>query len=118
MFSGPSRHIRILRSNLGNNYLNGCYWEHSRDLDDVSKKFPVLRTSTLTNYYYANMAVSDFLWCLTTWPLFLTDAIISNSGSLFGGLLAKLELLRKVFLSQLIAMDRFVATVTLLKSPC
>ena len=54
------------------------------------------------------MAVSDFLWFLTTWPLFLTDAIISNRGSLFEGLLAKLELLREVFLSQLIAMDRFV----------
>lgn len=34
-----SRHIRNLRRNLGNNHLNGCYWEHSRDLDDVRKNF-------------------------------------------------------------------------------
>ena len=48
-----SRHTR----NLGNNHLNGCYWEHSRDLDDVSKNFLVLeqvpwQTTTTPTWRY------------------------------------------------------------------
>ena len=49
-------------------------------------KTPGLRTST--NYYYVNMAVSDFFSCLTTWPLYLTDEIVTSSGSLLQGSLA------------------------------
>ena len=49
-------------------------------------KTPNLRTST--NYYYVNMAVSDFLSSLTTWPLNLTNEIIKSSGSLIQGPLA------------------------------
>ena len=43
---------------------------------------------TSTNYYYVNMAVSDFFTCLTTWPLYLTDEIVTRSGSLLQGSLA------------------------------
>ena len=49
-------------------------------------KTPRLRTST--NYYYVNMAVSDFFSCLITWPLYLTDEIVTSSGSLLQGSLA------------------------------
>ena len=49
-------------------------------------KVPYLRTST--NYYYVNMAVSDFLSCLITWPLYLTDEIITSHGSLIKGFVA------------------------------
>ena len=52
----------------------------------VVYRTPTLRTST--NYYYVNMAVSDFLACLTAWPLYLTDEIITSSGSLIQGPLA------------------------------
>ena len=87
-------------------------------------KIPNLRTST--NYYYVNMAVSDFLACLTVWPLYLTDEIITSRGSLIHGSLAiagckvgtfvrnvsnSVSLLSLV----LIAVDRFIATVFPLK---
>ena len=49
-------------------------------------KTPSLRTST--NYYYVNMAVSDFLSSLTLWPLYLTDEIITPRGSLIKGPMA------------------------------
>ena len=49
----------------------------------VVYKTPSLRTST--NYYYVNMAVSDFLSSLTLWPLYLTDEIITQRGSLIKG---------------------------------
>ena len=49
-------------------------------------KTPSLRTST--NYYYVNMAVSDFMSSITTWPLYLTDEIITSRGSLIQGPLA------------------------------
>ena len=49
-------------------------------------KTPGLRTST--NYCYVNMAVSDFFSCLITWPLYLTDEIVTSSGSLLQGSLA------------------------------
>ena len=42
----------------------------------VVYKTPSLRTST--NYYYVNMAVSDFLSSLTLWPLYLPDEIIGT----------------------------------------
>ena len=52
----------------------------------VVYKTPSLRTST--NYYYVNMAVSDFLSSLTLWPLYLTDEIITPRGSLIKGPMA------------------------------
>ena len=86
---------------------------------------PSLRTST--NYYYVNMAVSDFLSCLTTWPLYLTDEIITSSGSLLQGSLANFGCKVGVFFRMvsttvsilslvLIAVDRFVAIVFPLKA--
>ena len=83
-------------------------------------KTPSLRTNT--NYYYVNMAVSDFLCSLTIWPLYLTDEIITSKGSLtqdslatggckvgvfFGMTSAIISILSLV----LIAVDRFIATV-------
>ena len=86
---------------------------------------PSLRTST--NYYYVNMAVSDFLSSLTTWPLYLTNEIITSSGSLIQGPLATVGCKVGVFFRVvtitvsilslvLIAVDRFVATVHPLKA--
>ena len=86
---------------------------------------PSLRTST--NYYYVNMAVSDFLSCLTTWPLYLTDETITYNGSLLQGSLASIECKVAMFFKMvtvmvsvlslvLIATDRFIATVFPLKA--
>ena len=83
-------------------------------------KNPNLRTST--NYYYVNMAVSDFLASLTAWPLYLTNEIITNKGSLIQGPLAtpgcKVGVYVRVVSTSvsilslvLIAVDRFIATV-------
>ena len=83
-------------------------------------KTPSLRTST--NFYYVNMAVSDFLACVTTWPLYLTDETITYNGSLLQGSLASFECKVAIFFRMvsgivsvlslvLIATDRFVATV-------
>lgn len=64
-----SRHIRNLRSNLGNTHLNGCYWEHSRDLDNVSKNFlfleqaPWQTTTTPTWRYLTFFGVSPHVPC-------------------------------------------------------
>ena len=88
-------------------------------------KTPSLRTST--NYYYVNMAVSDFLDCVTTWPLYLTDETITYHGSLLQGSLASIECKLAIFFRTvsgivsvlslvLIATDRFVATVFPLKA--
>ncbi|XP_078370893.1 RYamide receptor-like [Oculina patagonica] len=88
-------------------------------------KTPVLRTST--NYYYVNMAVSDFLVSLSIWPLYLSDEIITSRGSLMPGPLglfgckvgAYLRMVSQVvsILSLvLIAVDRFIATVYPLKA--
>ncbi|XP_078371302.1 RYamide receptor-like [Oculina patagonica] len=88
-------------------------------------KTPSLRTST--NYYYVNMAVSDFFSCLTTWPLYLTDEIITSSGSLLQGPLATISCKVGVYFKMvsaivsilslvLIAVDRFIATVFPLKA--
>ncbi|XP_078370423.1 melanopsin-like [Oculina patagonica] len=88
-------------------------------------KTPNLRTST--NFYYVNMAVSDFLSCLTTWPLYLTDEIITSSGSVLQGSLATFGCKVGVFFRMvssivsilslvLIAVDRFIATVFPLKA--
>ena len=86
---------------------------------------PRLRTST--NYYYVNIAVSDFLAILATWPLYLTDEIITSRGSLIHGLLAtagcKLGVYVRLVSTSvsilslvLIAGDRFIATVYPLKA--
>ena len=88
-------------------------------------KTPSLRTSA--NYYYVNMAVSDFLSSLTTWPLYLTNEIITSSGSLIQGPLATVGCKVGVFFRVvsmtvsilslvLIAVDRFVAIVYPLKA--
>ena len=87
-------------------------------------KTPNLRTST--NYYYVNMAVSDFLSSLTLWPLYLTDEIITQRGSLIHGFVATIGCKVGVFTRNvshsvsilslfLIAVDRFIATVHPLK---
>ena len=86
---------------------------------------PNLRTST--NYYYANMAVSDFLASLTSWPLYLTDEIITSKGSLIQGPLAtpgckvgvyvrSVSTVVSILSLVLIAVDRFIATVYPLKA--
>lgn len=86
---------------------------------------PSLRTST--NYYYVNMAVSDFMCSITTWPLYLTDEIITSTGSIIQGPLATIGCQIGVFgrmvsysvsiLSLvLIAVDRFIAIVFPLKA--
>ena len=88
-------------------------------------KTPSLRTST--NYYYVNMAVSDFLASLTTWPLYLTNEIITSSGSLIQGALATVGCKTGIFFRMvsiivsilslvLIALDRFIATILPLKA--
>ena len=88
-------------------------------------KTPSLRTST--NYYYVNMVVSDFMTSITTWPLYLTDEIITRRGSLVQGPLATIGCQVGVFgrnvshsVSELslglIAVDRFIATVFPLKA--
>ena len=88
-------------------------------------KNPNLRTST--NYYYVNMAVSDFLASLTSWPLYLTDEIITSKGSLIQGPLATTGCKIGVYVRSvstvvsilslvLIAVDRFIATVYPLKA--
>ena len=79
---------------------------------------PSLRTST--NYYYVNMAASDFLSSLTTWPLYLTNEIITSSGSLLQGPLATVgckvgvfcriaSIIVSILSLVLIAVERFVA---------
>ena len=86
---------------------------------------PNLRTST--NYYYVNMAVSDFLASLTAWPQYLTDEIITSKGSLIEGPLAtpgckvgvyvrSVSTVVSILSLVLIAVDRFIATVYPLKA--
>ena len=86
---------------------------------------PSLRTST--NYYYVNMAVSDFMSTITTWPLYLTDEIITSRGSLIQGRMATTACQAGVFVRNishsvsllslvLIAVDRYIATVFPLKA--
>ena len=86
---------------------------------------PSLRTST--NYYYVNMAVSDFICSITTWPLYLTDEIITSSGSLIQGPLATAGCKVGVFSRMvshsvsilsllLIAVDRLIAIAFPLKA--
>ena len=83
-------------------------------------KTPSLRTST--NYYYVNMAVSDLLSCVITWPLYLTD---ESSGSLLQGssVICKMamffrmvSIIVSVLSLVLIAVDRFIATEFPLKA--
>ena len=91
----------------------------------VVYKTPSLKTNT--NYYYVNMAVSDFLASLTSWPLYLTDEIITRRGSLLQGPLSTAGCKVGVFMRTvsttvsilslvLIAVDRFNATVFPLKT--
>ena len=88
-------------------------------------KNPNLRTST--NYYYVNVAVSDFLASLAAYPLYLTDEIITSKGSLIQGPLATAGCKVGMFVRAassavsvlnlvLVAVDRFVATVYPLKA--
>ena len=91
----------------------------------VVYKTPSLRTST--NYYYVNMAVSDFLSSLTLWPLYLTDEIITPRGSLIKGPMATVGCRVGVYVRVvstsvsilslvLIATDRYFAIVFPLKA--
>ena len=88
-------------------------------------KTPGLRTST--NYYYVNMAVSDFLACLTTWPLYLSEEMIKSTESLLQAPLATLgckvgkyfrilSYTVSILSLVLIAVERFIATVFPLKA--
>ena len=88
-------------------------------------KTPSLRTST--NYYYVNMAVSDFLASVATWPYYLTNEIITGRGTLIQGPLAtvgcKVGAYARLVSSSvsilslvLIAMDRYIAIVFPLKA--
>ena len=88
-------------------------------------KSPSLRTST--NYYYVNMAVSDLIASVTIWPLYLTDEIITSSGSLLQEPLATAACKVGIFFRLastivsilslvLIAVDRFIAIVFPLKA--
>ncbi|XP_078370786.1 neuropeptide FF receptor 2-like isoform X2 [Oculina patagonica] len=88
-------------------------------------KTPSLRTST--NYYYINMAVSDIFAGVTIWPLYLTDEIITSTGSLIQGPLATVcckvgmffrlvSTIVSILSLVLIAIDRFIATVFPLKA--
>ena len=90
-------------------------------------KNPNLRTST--NFYYVNMAVSDFLASLTAWPVYLTNdhEIIKSKGSLIQGPLATTGCKVGVYVRfvsstvsilslVLIVVDRFIATVYPLKA--
>ena len=90
----------------------------------VVYKTPSLRTST--NYNYVNMAVSDFLSSLTLWPLYLTDEIITQRGSLIKGPMATVGCKVGVYVRVvstsvsilslvLIATDRYFAIVFPLK---
>lgn len=87
-------------------------------------KTPILRTST--NFYYVNMAVSDFLGALFTWPVYLTHEIITSKGSLLHGTLASagcktgayirlLSYLVSILSMVLIAVERYIAIVHPLK---
>lgn len=88
-------------------------------------KTPRLRTST--NYYYVNMAVSDFLASLTSWPLYLIEEMVARNGSLIqnplatigckvGSYFRMLSLTVSILSLLLIAVDRFIATVFPLKA--
>ena len=91
----------------------------------------VYKTSSLktsTNYYYVNMAVSDFLASLTTWPMYLTSRAMTNTGeSILQGALGTfcckvgayfrtVSHLVSVLNLVLIAVDRFIAIVFPLKA--
>ena len=88
-------------------------------------KTPRLRTST--NYYYVNMAVSDFLASVTSWPLHLIEEMVARNGSLIqnpltaigckvGSYFRMLSLTVSVLSLMLIAVDRFITTVFPLKA--
>ena len=91
----------------------------------------VYKTSSLktsTNYYYVNMAVSDFLVSLTTCPLYLTRTTMTNTGeSLLQGALGTFSCkvgayfrivshIVSILNLVLIAVDRFIAIAFPLKA--
>ena len=87
----------------------------------VVYKTPSLRTST--KFYYVNIAVSDFLSSLTSWPLYFTDEIIISPGILIQGRLASTGCKIGVYVRLvstsvsilsllLIATDRYIAIVS------
>ena len=87
----------------------------------VVYKTPSLRTST--KFYYVNIAVSDFLSSLTSWPLYFTDEIIISPGILIQGRLATTGCKIGVYVRLvstsvsilsllLIATDRYIAIVS------
>ena len=87
---------------------------------NVVYKTPSLRTGT--NIYYVNVAVSDFLSSLTSWPLYFTDEIIISPGILIQGRLATTGCKIGVYVRLvstsvsilsllLIATDRYIAII-------
>ena len=88
-------------------------------------KTPSLRTSV--NYYYVNVAVSDFMCSIITWPLYLTDEVVTVTRIVIENPLATIACQYGLYdrmvshsvsiLSLvLIAMDRFIAIVFPLKA--
>ena len=82
-------------------------------------KKPTLRTST--NYFIVNMAVSDLLSALTTWPLYATEGLLSGKSFIEGSVatfVCKLGMYSRgvsqavsVLSLVLIVVERFVAIV-------
>ena len=92
----------------------------------IATVYKTVRLRTSINYYYVNMAASDIIASLTIWPLYLTDEIITDSGSLLRGPLATvgckfgmffrlMSTIVSILSLVLIAVDRFVAVVFPLK---
>ena len=112
----------LLYNSHGHNQRSRFHWKHYGDSCSVQNA----RSENKHNYYYVNMAVSDFFSCLITWPLYLTDEIVTSSGSLLQGSLATigckvgiyfkiLSAIVSILSLVLISVDRFVAIVFPLK---
>ncbi|KAL9972305.1 hypothetical protein ACROYT_G018589 [Oculina patagonica] len=85
-------------------------------------KTPNLRTST--NFYYVNMAVSDFLASLTSGPFYfigessrrLLQGSLANLGCKVGAYVRMVSFTVSILSMVLIAVDRLIATVFPLKA--
>ena len=73
------------------------------------------RLQTTTNYYYVNMAVSNFIASVTSWPLYLIKEIVARNASLIQNPLTttgcKVASYLKMLSPTVSAVDRFIATV-------
>ena len=85
------------------------------------------RLQTTTNYYYVNMAVSNFIASVTNWPLYLIKEMVARNASLIqnplrttgckaASYLKMLSPTVSVLSLMLIAVDRFITTVFPLKA--